>query len=99
MISRQWRGIARHSEADRYVSHLRTQTVPQLARIAGFRGASILRRDSAEGVEFLIVTTWDSIDAIRQFAGQNAEDAVVPDNVQAMMLSYDRTVAHYEIVE
>jgi heme-degrading monooxygenase HmoA len=99
MISRQWRGIAKSSEADRYVSHLRTETFPQLSRIPGFIGASILRRPVAAGVEFRIVTTWDSMEAISKFAGERPETAVVPERVQAMMTTYDRTVDHYEVVE
>lgn len=99
MISRQWQGVAKSSEADRYVAHLRTETFPQLSRIAGFLGATILRRTVAEGVEFRIVTTWESMEAIGRFAGENPERAVVPEKVQAMMVRYDRTVDHYEMVE
>jgi heme-degrading monooxygenase HmoA len=99
VISRQWRGIARRSEADGYVSHLRSDTFPQLGRIQRFCGASILRRDVAAGVEFLIVTLWESIDAVRAFAGDNPEEAVVPDRVREMMVSFDRIVSHYAVVE
>ena len=99
MISRQWRGIAKRSEADRYISHLRAETFPQLAGIPGFINASILRREAAEGIEFQIVTTWESIEAIRRFAGENAQRAVVPEEVEKMMVSYDRAVDHYEVVE
>ena len=99
MISRQWRGIAKRSDADRYISHLRAETFPQLAGIPGFIDASILRREVAEGIEFQIVTTWESIEAIRRFAGENAQRAVVPEEVEKMMVSYDRAVDHYEVVE
>ncbi|HEY3074611.1 MAG TPA: antibiotic biosynthesis monooxygenase [Burkholderiales bacterium] len=99
MIFRQWRGLARTERADEYVQHLRRDTFPQLARIPGFVDASILRRDVERGVEFLVVTRWRSLDAIRKFAGADAEIAVVPENVQRMMLDYDRRVAHYELVE
>ena len=61
--------------------------------------ACILRRPVAAGVEFVIVTTWRSLDAIRQFSGDAGDAAVVPLVVQAMMLDYDRTVAHYEVVD
>jgi heme-degrading monooxygenase HmoA len=98
LISRQWRGLARAERADDYVAHLRHETFPQLARISGFVDAAILRRPVERGVEFLIVTRWRSLDAIRQFAGAAAEVAVVPDEVQRMMLDYDRRVAHYEEV-
>jgi heme-degrading monooxygenase HmoA len=98
VISRHWRGVAKRSDADAYVAHLQAETFPQLARIPGFLDASILRRDVAEGIEFRIVTTWESIGAIRRFAGENAEHAVVPDEVQRMMITYDQTVEHYEVV-
>jgi heme-degrading monooxygenase HmoA len=99
MISRHWRGIARTEHADDYVRHLLTDTFPQLRRIPGFISASILRRPVAAGVEFLVVTTWESIDAIRQFAGMPEDVAVVPPLVQSMMVEYELSVAHYEIVE
>jgi heme-degrading monooxygenase HmoA len=98
VISRQWRGLAKSTHADEYVEHLRTETFPQLAKIPGFIKASILRRGVREGVEFLIVTHWESIGAIEQFSGQDPEVAVVPERVQNMMIEYDRRARHYEVV-
>ena len=98
-ISRHWRGVAKPEEADQYILHLRNDTFPKLARIEGFIKASILRRPIGGGMEFLIVTTWQSIEAIRKFAGESVSIAVVPPSVRAMMVEYDREVAHYEIVE
>jgi len=69
-----------------------------LKRIPGFVDAAILRRTIDGGVEFLIVTRWQSMDAIRQFAGADPEAAVVPPAVEAMMVDYERRVAHYEVV-
>ena len=97
MISRQWRGVAKDQEAANYIRDLEGETFPQLARLAGFRSATVLRRPVPSGIEFLIVTTWESIDAIRQFAGESVDQAVVPDRVRAMMVKYDTTVTHYEI--
>ena len=54
---------------------------------------------SARGAEFLIVTHWASIESIRSFAGSNTETAVVPEKVREMMIEYDHTVRHYEVVE
>jgi len=99
IISRHWRGVAKLEEADNYIHHLRSDTFPKLARIDGFIKASILRRPIGEGTEFLIVTTWQSLEAIRKFAGESVNTAVVPLSVQAMMVEYDREVLHYEIVE
>ena len=99
MISRQWRGLAYASRAPDYIEHLRGDTFPQLRRIAGFVDASILRRNVDPGVEFLVVTRWASMAAIREFAGNDAVSAVVPREVRAMMIEYDKTVRHYEIVD
>jgi len=99
MISRQWRGLAKRQHADDYVEHLRTDTFPQLSRTPGFIAASILRRAVENGVEFVVVTQWESLGAIERFAGRDPEAAVVPRRVQDMMLEYDRRVRHYEVVD
>src|SRR5688572_3619569 len=99
MISRHWRGIARPERAEEYVRHLKTETFPRLAGIRGFIRASILTRAVEAGVEFQIVTVWSSLEAIQAFAGANAEVAVVPHVVQKLMVSFDATVAHYEIAD
>ena len=72
------------------MEHLRGATFPALRRLPGFVDASILRREVPEGVEFLIVTRWGSLEAIRAFAGANVDAAVVPEAVAAMMVDYDR---------
>jgi heme-degrading monooxygenase HmoA len=99
MISRHWKGIAKPGEADNYIEHLRTDTFPKLSEIDGFITASILKRTVGQGTEFLIITVWESIEAIERFAGAAADVAVVPEVVQAMMIEYDRIVSHYEVVE
>jgi heme-degrading monooxygenase HmoA len=99
MIARQWRGLSKKTCAEGYVEHLRTETFPGLSSIPGFVGGSILRRDVPPGVEFIVETRWASLDAIRSFAGTNAEQTVVPVAVHNMMIEYDRVVRHYEIVQ
>ena len=99
MIARHWRGVAKREFADAYVEHLHSETFPQLVQLPGFHDASILRRDLAQGVEFLVVTVWKSLDAIRAFAGNDPESAVVPAKVQQMMIEYDRRPRHYEVVD
>jgi len=98
MISRQWRGLSKPEHAEAYVEHLRTETFPAIRKIPGFLSASILRRRTHEGVEFLVVTQWASNEAIREFAGVEVETAVVPSKVQDMMVEYDHVVRHYEVV-
>ena len=99
MIARHWRGYAHADRVADYEAHLREATFPSLTRIEGFVDASILKRPAGNGVEFLVVTRWRSMDAIRQFAGTDVNAAVVPAEVEDMMIDYDRRVAHYEVVE
>ncbi len=99
MISRQWRGLAEADLAEAYVEHLRMETFPAIRKLPGFVSASILRRVVPEGVEFLIVTQWASLESIRGFAGSNPEVAVVPQKVRDMMLEFDQVVRHYEVVQ
>ncbi len=98
MISRQWRGLARPSQAQNYIEHLRTDTFPALRTIPGFLAASILSRPFADGTEFLVVTQWRALDDIARFSGADLEAAVVPAEVAQMMIDYDRRVKHYEVV-
>jgi len=98
MIARHWHGLAKKQHAEAYVEHLRNETFPALGAIPGFLGASILRRAAPQGVDFLIITQWTSLEAIQAFAGEDAESAVVPPKVQAMMLGYEDRVRHYEVL-
>jgi antibiotic biosynthesis monooxygenase (ABM) superfamily enzyme len=99
MISRHWTAIARPGQAERYVEHLRREIWPMLGAIPGFVRATVLRREVADGTEFRVVTEWESLAAIRAFAGADAEVAVVPPVVQAMMVRFDRQVGHYEVAD
>jgi heme-degrading monooxygenase HmoA len=99
MISRHWNAVTRPGQAERYVEHLRREIWPMLSAIPGFRRATVLRREVADGTEFRVVTEWESLAAIRAFAGADPERAVVPEVVQAMMVRFDRHVAHYEVAD
>jgi len=97
MISRHWTGLAKRERADEYIAHLQNDTFKKLEKISGFISASILKRDLTEGIEFLIITEWETFDAIKQFASIDFNIAVVPALVRDIMVSYDQEVRHYEI--
>ena len=98
MISRLWKGITKPGLAAHYFEHLKTRTVPELTATPGFMSVSILKRDVAEGTEFLVVTRWASLESIRTFAGEDIEAAVVPEEAARLMAAYDRRVVHYDVV-
>ena len=98
MVERHWRGIAFPDKADQYIYHLTHETLPELEAMPGFKGLSILRRDTEKSTAFLIITRWETPDAIRQFSGNDLEVAVVPDVVKSMMLQYELRAEHYTVV-
>ena len=98
MISRHWTGVAKKEKANQYILHLQNETFKQIQMMPGFISARILQRELSDGIEFLIITEWESIAAIKQFAGDDPGLAVVPQSVKDMMIRHDKKVRHYEII-
>jgi heme-degrading monooxygenase HmoA len=98
MITRAWWGKTPFDKANDYIRHLEGKVLPELRKIDGHKGAYILRRDLHDGVEFAVLTLWESMEAIRQFAGEDPERAVVTPEAKALLREFDSKVKHYEIV-
>jgi heme-degrading monooxygenase HmoA len=99
MIVRSWRGRAPSSNANAYIEFFKRKVLPILRGINGFAGASLLRQSRLTDVEFLVLTRWTSLDAIRTFAGDDICKAVVEPEAAALLSSFDPTVEHFEVVE
>ena len=97
MIMRAWRGHASPSKPDDYPAHFRNNVLPELRGISGFLGASLLRQDHTDRIEFLVLTRWASMDSIRAFAGANVANAVVEPEAVAALTDFDRTVQHLRL--
>ncbi len=98
MICRFWRGWASAANADGYEELLRTQIIPEIVgrKIPGFRGIRLLRRALGHEVEFATLMWFDSIEAVRAFAGPDHEVAVVPPKARAFLARFDDRSIHYE---
>ena len=97
-VVRSWAGVTSSDHAAAYLAHLREETIPHLQALPGFEGIRVLRRVS-EGDEYVRVqTTWQTMDSIRAFAGEDLEVAVVPPAARALLKSFDAHVEHYEVV-
>ena len=99
MIIREWRGRASSSQADAYPKHFREKVIPELRQVPGFAGAQLARRQLDDKIEFLVLTRWRSMDAIRAFAGIDVEKAVVEPDAVAALIEFDGRVRHYDVVE
>jgi len=97
MIARTWRGWTRLEDAARYESVFRTIVLPHLDSVEGCRQAFLFRRDVNDEVEFFVLTLFDSMDAVRRFAGENYEAAVVSDEAKEVLKHFEERVSHYEI--
>ena len=96
MVARVWRGWSTTELAPVYEEHFRTATLPALGEIEGHEGAYVLRRNVGDEVEFVVVTLWASFDAVRAFAGDDHEAAVVPPEARRALTRFEHTVTHYD---
>ncbi|RYD14135.1 MAG: hypothetical protein EOP90_15105 [Lysobacteraceae bacterium] len=99
MIARIWRGITLAGKADAYVAYLHETGLRDYADTAGNRGVSVLRREQGEHCEIMLVSLWDSMDAVRAFAGENPERSVYYPEDSQYLLEMEPLVRHYEVAE
>lgn len=97
MVGRIWRAWANADNADAYEHLLRGTILPELDAAEGCHGAYVLRRDQRDEVEFVVLHFFDSIDAVRKFAGDDYEAAVVPGPARKLLARFDATAQHYEV--
>ena len=99
MIIREWRGRARLDRAEAYPKHFRESVAPELKNIPGFLGADLCRSLTGDRIEFLVLSRWRSMEAIRAFAGDEPDKAVVEPGGVAALEEFDDFVRHYETIE
>ncbi len=97
MIGRTWHGWTTFENADAYEALLRTEILPGIHRVAGFRGAYLLRREDGDEMEFVTLTLFDSLQAIEEFAGEDCEAAVVPPAARHLLSRFDSRAIHFEV--
>ncbi len=99
MISRIWHGWTTPEHADSYESLLKQEILVGIANreIEGYRGIELFRREAGQEVEFVTIMYFDSMAAVRTFAGADFDVAVVPPKAQALLSRYDSRSQHYEV--
>jgi heme-degrading monooxygenase HmoA len=101
MIGRIWHGWTTPEKADSYENLLKTEIFPGIAakNVDGYRGIQLFRRPADGEVEFMTIMWFDSWEAIRQFAGEDYEQAYVPPKARQILKRFDDRSRHYEIRE
>ena len=99
MIVRIWHGWTAPDNANTYEALLKEEIFVGIEnrRIPGFNGIQLLRRDAGAEVEFVTIMRFDSLAAVREFAGDDYEVAVVPPKARAVLTRFDGRSQHYEL--
>lgn len=99
MIARAWHGAVPRAKADAYYRQLQRTGLKEYRATRGNRGVFVLRRDEGERTHYLLVSLWESFDAIRAFAGPDVDRAVYYPEDRDFLLEMEPSVRHYEVLE
>ena len=96
-VVRSWSARATGAGAQAYLEHFERAVLPALRRLAGHRGALVLRRAQGEEIEITVLTLWTSLEAVHEFAGPDASRAVVEPEARAALTTFDTRAVHFEL--
>ena len=97
LIARHWRGWTKVQDADAYETLLKVHVFPSLKGIEGYRGGYILRNDGPQEVEFVVVNFFDSLEAVKKFAGPNYATPVFEPEAKVLLCRIEPVAMHYEV--
>lgn len=100
-IKRIWHGWTRPENAERYRDLLHREILPGIEQktIPGYRGIELLRRDHGHEMEFITIMTFDSLDSVIAFQGEDYERCYVPEAAREVLDRWDETSAHFDVLE
>ena len=98
MIARVWHGSTKPENADKYEAMLTPELLPGISKVPGFRGSYFLRRDAGEEVEFITILLWESLEALKAFAGPEYERSIIPEERRKYLSQHEDLAKHYEVV-
>lgn len=97
MIARLWRGWTRFENAEAYEKLLRERVVPGLKRIDGYSGGYIFRQDGKEDVEFVVLNLFESLEAVKAFAGPDYSVPVFEPEARQLLSKVEPIARHYDV--
>ena len=98
MIARVWRGSTKPEHADAYEAMLKPELLPGLSEVPGFKGSYFLRRDLSTEVEFVTIIFWESLDALKVFAGEDYEISIIPEERRQYLSKHQERAEHFEVI-
>jgi heme-degrading monooxygenase HmoA len=97
VIARIWKGATKRADGDAYAEYMNATGMAGYRRTPGNRAALMLRRDVDDRCEFMMFSTWDSMDAITSFTGGDPDTAVFYPEDDRFLIERELTVSHYEV--
>jgi heme-degrading monooxygenase HmoA len=97
MIARHWCGWTRRENAEAYENFLRHRIFPELETIEGYRGGQLLRHDDGAETEFIVLNLFESLEAVKRFAGEQYATAVIEPEAKRLLMRWEETAEHYEV--
>ncbi len=97
MIARHWRGWVRLENVEAYEQLLKNKVLPGLKNIEGYRGGYIFRKDEGDEAEFVVVNFFESLEAVKLFAGPNYDVPVFEPEAKALLARVENFATHYEV--
>lgn len=97
-ILRMWKAHSTPEKESGYVRHVTQKVFPRLRKIEGYRGAYLLHRAVGGAIELVVLTLWQSMEAVRRFAGTDPDRAIVEPEAKATLTGFDDVVTHFEVI-
>jgi len=97
MIARHWRGWTKISDAEAYEPLLKDTVLPGLKHIDGYRGGYVLRNDGPLEAEFVVVNLFDSLEAVKKFAGEDYAVAIFEPEAKKLLARIEPMAMHYNV--
>ena len=97
MVARHWRGWTKPEQADEYEELLRNGVLPGLKGIAGYQGGYVLRYNRSDEVEFVVVNFFESLDAVKRFAGSDYTTPVFEPEAKQLLSRIENFATHYDV--
>lgn len=98
MVARLWHGRTLTTKADEYEKYLNASGVPRLLKTPGNHGVEVLRKADGPRTDFVVISYWESIDAVVRFAGADYQKAVMLDRDRDYLIEVEPNVVHYDVV-
>lgn len=97
MIARPWHGWTKREDADGYEDFLKRKLLPGLKALEGYLGGYVLRHDGDNESEFVGLNLFDSLDAVRRFAGPEYTTPVFGPEAKLLLSRIEDFATRYEV--